>query len=111
MSELKNLTLIIPAKYEAETLPIFLQEIKNIGTKIKIVLEESDTKTIDSIQSLENLEIQFQTQKGYGAAIIEGIDNTQSVAVFITKQYQDKVNGNNFLDYCHKNYYHPYSLE
>ena len=78
MSELKNLTLIIPAKYEAETLPIFLQEIKNIGTKIKIVLEESDTKTIDSIQSLENLEIQFQTQKGYGAAIIEGIDNCET---------------------------------
>ena len=46
MSELKNLTLIIPAKYEAETLPIFLHEIKNIGTKIKIVLEESDTKTM-----------------------------------------------------------------
>jgi hypothetical protein len=36
--------------------------------------------------------------------IIEGIDNTQSVAVFITKQYQDKVNGNNFLDYCHNEF-------
>ena len=81
MLELKNLTLIIPAKYEAETLPIFLQEIKNIGTKIKIVLEESDTKTIDSIQSLENLKI-FPNTKGYGAAIIEGIDNwKQSIVV------------------------------
>jgi glycosyltransferase involved in cell wall biosynthesis len=71
---MKNLTLIIPAKYEAETLPIFLEEIKNLGTKIKIVLEENDKKTIDSINSLENIEIQFQKKRGYGAAIIEGIN-------------------------------------
>ena len=71
---MKNLTLIIPAKYEAETLPIFLEEIKNLGTKIKIVLEEDDKKTIESINSLENIEIQFQKKRGYGAAIIEGIN-------------------------------------
>ena len=33
---------------------------------------------MNSIQSLENLEIQFQKQKGYGAAIIEGIDNCET---------------------------------
>lgn len=74
MSDLKNLTLIIPAKYEEETLPIFLEELKTIGSKIKVVLEESDIRTIQSIKNVENLEIQFQKQKGYGAAIIEGIN-------------------------------------
>ena len=56
MSELKNLTLIIPAKYEAETLPIFLQEIKNIGAKIKIVSgANKDTNAIKLDDSQDNV--------------------------------------------------------
>jgi len=75
MLKLQNLTLIIPAKYESETLPIFLKEIKNLGTKNKIVLQQNDFATIDSIKNIENIEICYQKKNGYGAAIIEGINS------------------------------------
>ena len=33
-----KLTLVIPAKYEASTLPIVLKEINKIGVKCKIIV-------------------------------------------------------------------------
>ena len=46
---MNNLTLIIPAKREAESLPRVLQEIKNLDCKIIVILEKSDIETIESI--------------------------------------------------------------
>ena len=43
---MKNLTLIIPAKAEADSLPKVLEEIKNFNCSIIVVLESSDTETI-----------------------------------------------------------------
>lgn len=74
---LPDLTLIIPAKIEAESLPVFLKELKFINCKKIIVLEKSDTSTINSVQKFK-VELLFQKKKGYGNALIEGIKKTKS---------------------------------
>ena len=50
---MQDLTLIIPAKYESESLPIFLNELSNLDCKKLIVLEESDKDTINSIKTMD----------------------------------------------------------
>ena len=72
---MQDLTLVIPAKYESESLPIFLNEIVNLDCKKLIVLESEDTKTINSINAFVGIELLFQNKKGYGAALTEGISN------------------------------------
>jgi len=72
-----NLTLIIPAKSEAESLPRVLQEIKNLDCKIIVILEKSDIETIESIKNF-NLQIIYQSNKGYGDALIQGVNNVQT---------------------------------
>ena len=74
---MKNLTLIIPAKAEADSLPNVLEEIKNFDCSVIVVLESSDTDTIKATKNY-NLEIVYQSGKGYGDAIIEGINNVET---------------------------------
>jgi hypothetical protein len=64
---MQDLTLVIPAKYESESLPIFLEEISNLTCKKLVILEETDNKTIQSIKNFERIELIFQKNKGYGA--------------------------------------------
>ena len=45
-----KITLVIPAKNEADSLPKVLKELKKFKFKISIVLERSDQKTIESIK-------------------------------------------------------------
>ncbi len=71
---MNNLTLIIPAKNESECLSIVLDELRKYDYKIDIVLHPSDTKTIESIKNYD-INIIYQKNKGYGDAIIEGINN------------------------------------
>ena len=71
---MESLTLIIPAKMEKESLPIVLNEIKKFSYKAKIILEKNDTETIKAIENF-NHKIIFQTKKGYGSALITGINN------------------------------------
>ena len=71
---MENLTLIIPAKNEAESLPTVLNELKKFNYKISIVLHSTDTKTIQSIKN-HKVNIIYQKNFGYGDAIIEGINN------------------------------------
>ena len=54
---MKDLTLIIPAKKESESLPLVLEELKKYDLKIKVVLAADDLVTINSIQNYlsENL--------------------------------------------------------
>ena len=47
---MKDLTLLIPAKKEKESLPSVLNELKKFDLKILIVLEEEDVETINSIK-------------------------------------------------------------
>lgn len=69
-----DLTLVIPAKNERESLPGVLDELKPFNLKILIVLEKNDTETINSISDY-NCELVFQKNKGYGDALILGINN------------------------------------
>ena len=68
-----DLTLIIPAKNESESLPLILDSLKKFDFKIIISLHSEDKLTINSISSY-NVEIVIQSAKGYGNALIEGIN-------------------------------------
>lgn len=70
---MKNLTLIIPAKYESESLPTVLNELKQFECKKIIVLSNDDNETINSINNFQDIEILRQKRPGYGNALIEGI--------------------------------------
>ena len=103
---MNDLTLVIPAKYESESLPKVLNELKQFKVKILVVLEKSDVKTINSIKKF-NCKILFQKNKGYGDALIYGIKNvkTKYFCIFnadgsfnpieLKKMYL-KINKNNF---------------
>ena len=72
---MKNLTLIIPAKFESESLPQVLKELELFKCEKLIVLDKEDTKTISSINQIMGINILYQNKKGYGAALIEGVEN------------------------------------
>ena len=74
---MKDLTLVIPAKYEKESLPCVLDEIQYLNFKIKIILQKDDLSTIESIDSY-NCEIIYQKGSGYGNALIEGINSVET---------------------------------
>ena len=69
---MNNLTLIIPAKNEAESLPKVLTDLNNIGCKIIISLKSQDVETINAVKKF-NLKIHRQTKKGYGNSLTEAI--------------------------------------
>ena len=71
---MSDLTLLIPAKFESESLPIFLEELKKYDYKKLVVLDGSDSKTIESIKNFQEVEILHQKQTGFGNALIEGIN-------------------------------------
>ena len=74
---MKNLTLIIPAKNEEDSLPQVLDEIKNYECDKIVILEESDIKTINAIKDF-NCKLVYQTGRGYGNALIDGINNVKT---------------------------------
>ncbi len=73
-----ELTLIIPTKKEAESLPIFLKEIENLKFKKLIVLQKEDIETKNAIKDIKYVEILEQKNNGYGNALIEGINHTST---------------------------------
>ena len=75
---MSNLTLIIPAKKEAESLPIFLKELENYDYDKMIVLQSEDIETIEAIKEFKNIKTYVQKNSGYGNALKEGILNTES---------------------------------
>ena len=74
---MKNITLIIPAKYEKESLPSVLLELKKFPFNIMVILEPTDHETIDSIRNFD-CTIIHQTNKGYGDALILGIKSVKT---------------------------------
>ena len=74
---MNDLTLIIPAKNEKESLPIVLNELKKYNLKIIVVLEKEDLDTINSIKEYD-CEILYQINKGYGGALLQGIQNVKT---------------------------------
>ena len=71
--EQTDLTLIIPAKYESESLPVILNDLKKFNFEIIVSLRPEDELTIRAINSY-NVKIILQKNKGYGNALIEGIN-------------------------------------
>ena len=74
---LEKLTLLIPAKYEKESLPIVLKNIASFNCKKLIVMSDDDFETIESIKEFK-CDILLQKKSGYGNAIIEGINNIKT---------------------------------
>ncbi len=74
---MENLTLLIPAKNESESLPKVIKEINNLNCKKKVILREEDTSTISAIKDLD-VEIIYQNNHGYGNALINGINSTDT---------------------------------
>ena len=75
---MKSLTLIIPAKFENESLPLVLKEIEDIKCQKMIVLDNNDHETVNSISEIPGIEILHQKKSGYGAALIEGVENCET---------------------------------
>ena len=80
-----DVSLIIPAKQEPNALPLVLEEINKIklSCEIIIIMEKSDVETYKAAKQF-NCKIIFQSGRGYGNAIIEGIlaSNTKYSCIF-----------------------------
>ena len=74
---MNDLTLIIPAKNEKESLPKVLNELKKYNLKIIVVLEKEDLDTINSIKEYD-CKILHQINKGYGDALVQGLRNVKT---------------------------------
>jgi len=74
---MKELTLVIPAKDEAECLPRVLDELKNFDCKKIIIIPENDLNTLNSIK---NFDCKIITQKagGFGGALMKGIKEVET---------------------------------
>ncbi len=70
---MSDLTLLIPANKEVESLPTFLEELTNYNYKILVVLQKEDNETIKSISHFKHIDILIQKEKGYGSALKEGL--------------------------------------
>ena len=74
---MNDLTLVIPAKNEPESLPYVLMELEKLNVNYLIVLEKTDYITINAIEKFKS-NIIFQVKKGYGDAIILGMKNVKT---------------------------------
>ena len=74
---MSDLTLIIPAKNENESLPKVLDELENFDFKKNIILESSDKLTIEAVKNY-NCKVVFQESKGYGDALSKGIETVET---------------------------------
>tara|TARA_A100001035_G_scaffold199917_1_gene160419 strand:+ start:340 stop:1020 length:681 start_codon:yes stop_codon:yes gene_type:complete len=74
-----DLTLLIPAKNEKESLPFVIKEIENLNLKCNFlfVVEKKDKETIKVIKRSKK-KILFQRNKGYGDALITGINKIKT---------------------------------
>ena len=75
---MNDLTLVIPAKNEKLSLPKVLEELKIYNYKIIIVVHPSDVETIESVKNFPKIKIILQDDKGYGDALIKGINSVET---------------------------------
>jgi len=75
--KMNDLTLVIPAKNEPESLPFVLMELEKLNLNFLIILEKTDYVTINSIEKYKS-NIIYQVEKGYGDAILLGIKNVKT---------------------------------
>ena len=74
---MNNLTLVIPAKFEATTLPVVLKEIRklNLNCKKIVVVPKYDEETLKVLEK-SDCEILIQRGEGFGNALIEGLNHS-----------------------------------
>ena len=103
---MKNLTLVIPAKKEEVSLPSVLKEIKNFDCAIIIIVEEQDKSTIQAVKDFD-CKVIFQNGRGYGNAIIDGINSveTEYLCIFNADGSFDPKYLGQMLNLCEKQDY------
>ncbi len=74
---MNDITLVIPAKNEAESLPDVLNELSDYNINKVIVLPPDDTKTLKAIEKF-NCKILKQEGIGFGNALIQGINSVET---------------------------------
>ena len=74
---MSDLTLIIPAKNEKESLPKVLDELKVFDFKKNVILEASDRPTIEAVKTYD-CKIIYQDSNGYGDALKKGIETVET---------------------------------
>ncbi len=72
-----DITLVIPAKNESESLPKVLDELLKYKIKKIIVIPPEDEKTRDAIKKFD-CKILCQNGKGFGNALIQGINAVET---------------------------------
>jgi len=71
---MKDLTLIIPAKNEKESLPLVIDSLSNFDVNITVSLKENDIETINAIKKYQKINIFYQSGTGYGNSLYEAIE-------------------------------------
>ena len=74
---MKELTLVIPAKDEAECLPKVLDELENFDCKKIIIIPKLDLDTQKVIKKFD-CKIITQDEGGFGQALIQGINQVET---------------------------------
>ena len=74
---MKELTLVIPAKNEAECLAEVLNELKNFDCKKIVIIPKTDLNTQNAVKNLD-CKIVIQDDDGFGRALIQGINETET---------------------------------
>ena len=74
---MKELTLVIPAKNEAESLPTVLNELKNFDCKKIIVIPKDDLITQNAVKKFD-CKIILQDSGGFGGSLIQGIKEVET---------------------------------
>lgn len=79
-----DITVLIPAKNEKESLGVVLNQLKNFNYKVEIIIQKEDLETYNVAKNFP-YSIYRQLNQGYGAAIIEGLSrvSTNYVCIFI----------------------------
>lgn len=74
-----EITLLIPAKNEKESISYVLKELKKYKFKIFVILEKSDVDTLKEVKKFKNQIIfQKKNEKGYGSAILKGLKRVKT---------------------------------
>ena len=71
-----DLTIIIPAKNESESIGVTISEIEKFGYNYIIVVSKDDLNTVSAINNKQN--IVYQKNRGFGDAIISGINEVRT---------------------------------
>ena len=102
---MKELTLLIPAKNEAECLPIVLTELEKFDCKKIIVIPKTDLNAHKAVKNF-NCKVIVQDGDGYGRALIEGIKEVETnfLCIFNADGSFDPKYLNNMFDELSNNY-------